>query len=108
MIIFKFYRPDDRDLSAFVRLMTDNHYTVTFDRQETKNLICKVSKKSNTVHCGTCKLTYGHSYMSYPPKVKCKVTGEYHLSEDTCNCKHDAEKCMDNDEDSKSYGLDWV
>ena len=36
--------------------------------------------------CGSCNYTSGDCYYSMPPKVRCIVTGEYHLYSDECNC----------------------
>ena len=36
--------------------------------------------------CGSCNLTSGECYCSMPPKVRCIVTGEYHLYSDECTC----------------------
>ncbi len=37
--------------------------------------------------CGQCNKTDGMCYTSNPPKVKCTVTGEFHLYDDKCNIK---------------------
>lgn len=37
--------------------------------------------------CGSCDKTDGLCYASLPPKVKCTITGEYRLYDDTCNVK---------------------
>ncbi len=37
--------------------------------------------------CGQCNKTDGICYTSNPPKVKCTVTGEFHLYDDQCNIK---------------------
>lgn len=37
--------------------------------------------------CGQCNKTDGVCYTSNPPKVKCTVTGEFHLYDDQCNIK---------------------
>ena len=39
------------------------------------------------MHCGNCDKTDGLCYASLPPKVKCTVTGEYHLYSDECTVK---------------------
>lgn len=42
LVSFKLFRPDDRDLGAFIRLMTDNHYKIMFERNGTKHLMARV------------------------------------------------------------------
>lgn len=37
------------------------------------------------MNCGICKKTDGMCYPSYPPKVKCTVTGKYHQYNDKCD-----------------------
>mgnify|MGYP006927030270 CR=1 FL=1 len=37
------------------------------------------------MRCGDCDKTDGLCYASLPPKVKCTVTGEYHLYDDECS-----------------------
>lgn len=37
--------------------------------------------------CGSCQFTDGMCYTSYPPKVKCTITNEFHLYGDECNCE---------------------
>lgn len=39
------------------------------------------------MRCGDCDKTDGLCYASLPPKVKCTVTGEYHLYDDECSIK---------------------
>lgn len=36
--------------------------------------------------CGDCPNTDGYHYTSYPAKVKCTITGEYHCFSDECDC----------------------
>lgn len=35
--------------------------------------------------CGNCDKTDGMCYTSLPPKVKCTITGKFHLYGDTCD-----------------------
>ena len=37
------------------------------------------------MNCGFCEHTDNVIYYSLPPKIKCNVTGEYHLPSDECN-----------------------
>lgn len=37
--------------------------------------------------CGSCPFTDTLLYCSMPPKVKCKITNEYHYYDDECNCE---------------------
>lgn len=37
------------------------------------------------MRCRDCDKTDGLCYASLPPKVKCTVTGEYHLYDDECS-----------------------
>lgn len=39
------------------------------------------------MRCGDCDKTDGLCYASLPPKVKCTVTGKYHLYDDECPIK---------------------
>ncbi len=39
------------------------------------------------MRCGDCDKTDGLCYASLPPKVKCTVTGEYHLYDDECTIR---------------------
>lgn len=43
--------------------------------------------EDSNVYCGNCDKTDGLCYTSLPPKVKCTVTGEYHLYGDKCTVK---------------------
>lgn len=45
--------------------------------------------------CGRCPYTDGMIYTSLPPKVKCTITGEFHLCEHVCNCRN-ARKVKEN------------
>ena len=45
--------------------------------------------------CGKCPYTDGLVYTSLPPKVKCIVTGEFHVYEDLCDCEN-ARKVKEN------------
>ncbi len=35
--------------------------------------------------CGNCDKTDGLCYTSYPPKVKCTITGKFHEYDDECD-----------------------
>lgn len=35
--------------------------------------------------CGNCEHTDGCVYTSFPPQVKCTITGEYHFCNDSCD-----------------------
>lgn len=52
------------------------------------------------MYCGNCDKTDGLCYASLPPKVKCTVTGEYHLYSDECTVKQqpivDTDKTCEN------------
>lgn len=37
--------------------------------------------------CGMCDKTNGLCYTSYPPQVKCTITGEFHFYGDSCTCQ---------------------
>lgn len=37
--------------------------------------------------CGNCDKTDGLCYTSYPPKVKCTITHEFHFYDDECDCE---------------------
>lgn len=42
---------------------------------------------ADALYCGNCDKTDGLCYTSLPPKVKCTITGEYHLYSDKCTVK---------------------
>ena len=37
------------------------------------------------MNCGICKKTDGMCYASYPPQVRCTITGKYHQYNDECD-----------------------
>lgn len=37
------------------------------------------------MYCGNCDKTDGNCYTSFPPKVKCTVTGNFHFYDDECD-----------------------
>lgn len=49
-------------------------------------LSAKVRKPTITRRCGNCVFIVGTILTSYPPKVRCPLTGAYHLLDDTCDC----------------------
>lgn len=46
------------------------------------------------MRCGGCNKTDGLCYTSLPPKVKCTVTGEYHLYDDECTVRQQPITCV--------------
>lgn len=48
--------------------------------------ICFCEYCTNTIKCcGECEYTDGSIYSSYPPKVLCMITGEFHNFDYACD-----------------------
>ena len=96
-VSFKLYRPDDKQLSSFIKLLTDNGYRLTIERNNTKHMMVKVEVSESALsyyikddcvirNCSNCKLNDGRVYTSYPANYyKCTVTGEVRTMSDGCD-----------------------
>ena len=98
-VTFKLNKPDDSDLSGFIRILTDNHYKVTFERNNTKCLMARVELTPSQIRetesvvknslrpvcCRNCNYVDSIFYTVFPPMVKCKITDQLHYESDSCN-----------------------
>lgn len=55
-----------------------------------------MNQKLDYTFCGNCSKTDGCVYTSYPPKVRCTITGDYYFMDDTCHCLDKLDKKENN------------
>ena len=61
-------------------------------------------RKNKGPICCVCGYTDGCVYTSYPPKIKCSITGEFHFATDNC----DVEDNETEEEDTLTYKGDLL